>query len=567
MKLKGKILLISLLPLIALGTILLLVSADRIANGIYDEAYVGMNATTLAVRDIFETGNEGQYHVDEKGDLWKGDTLNISQATDIVDNIKENTGMDVTVFWGDTRILTSLVDDSGKRQIGTTASETVSRQVLEKGEPFYDRNVDILGTEYIVYYTPVYQEGSSEIVGMVFLGTPQETVSAIINKARMQMFFIITAVVILVAIITYLIVGNIVRALKRNMGLLAELTEGSLNVEVDKATLERKDEIGDVGRSIVKLSEYLRTTVVTIMERSDKLSEDSLRMEKLADSVECAMKEVQESARQMATSTTGQAEDATAASQNVTDMGEMIGDNGTEVVRINGISMNVKNISNDAMGQLDVLNQAMGHVREAISFLSKQTQMTNESVTKISESAELITRIASQTNLLSLNASIEAARAGEHGKGFAVVAQEIQQLSEQSNSAADEISALLSELNRNSSQTIKRMDEVLVVLEEQEKDIKRTGEIFQGVTSGINDTVSGMNDIMEKTNKLEELRTNTVAVVQNSAALAEENSASIEEVLALVETVYKNLGDIAENAKSLNQLSKDMKESVHVFKV
>lgn len=567
MKLKGKIILISLLPLIVLGTILLLVSADRIANGIYDEAYAGMNATTLAVRDIFEIGNEGKYHVDENGDLWKGDTLNISKATDIVDNIKENTGMDVTVFWGNTRILTSLVDDNGNRQIGTTASEKVCQQVLEKGEPFYDRNVDILGTEYIVYYIPFYQKGSSEIVGMVFLGTPQENVSAVINKVRMQMFFIITGVVIFVAIITYLIVSNIVRALKHSIERLAELTEGSLNVEVNKATLERKDEIGDVGRSIVKLSDYLRKTVVTIMERSDKLSEESLQMEELANSVEGAMKEVQESAQQMALSTASQAEDATAASQNVTDMGEMIGDSDAEIERISGISENVKNVSNDAMEQLEVLNRAMGNVEEAISFLSEQTRMTNDSVAKISESAELITKIASQTNLLSLNASIEAARAGEHGRGFAVVAKEIQQLSDQSNNAAKEISTLLEDLNQNSSQTMKRMDEVLVVLEEQGNDIKRTGEIFKDVTGGINNTVSGMKDIMEKTGKLEVLRTDTVSVVQNSAALAEENSASIEEVMALVETVYKNLGEIVGNAKSLNQLSKDMKGSVYVFKV
>lgn len=567
MKLKGKILVISLLPLVALGTILFLVSADRIANGIYDEAYVGMNATTIAVRDIFETGNEGQYHLDENGELWKGDTLNISQATGIVDDIKENTGMDVTVFWGDTRILTSLVDEAGERQIGTTASETVTQKVLGRGEAFYDRNVDILGTEYIVYYIPFYQEDSSEVVGMVFLGTPQETVSAIINKARIQMFFIILAALIIVAITTCLIVSNIVRALKRSMGFLAELSEGNLNVEIDKKTLRRKDEIGDVGREIAKLSKYLRETVVTIMERSDKLSEESLYMEKVTDSAECAMKEVKESAQQMAESTSGQAEDATIASQNVTDMGEMIGSNGAEIVRISSISEDVKNISNDAVGQLDELNCAMNHVREAISFLSEQTQLTNESVGKISESAELITQIATQTNLLSLNASIEAARAGEHGRGFAVVAQEIQQLSEQSNSAADEISALLSNLNQNSSQTMKRMEEVLVVLEEQEKDIRSTGEVFQGVTSGVNDTVSGMNHIMERVSELEVIRKDTVAVVQNSAALAEENSASIEEVLALADTVHKSLEDIAGNAKSLNQLSEDMKKSVHVFKV
>lgn len=91
MKLKGKILMLSVIPVIVLGVIIFLVAADRIANGIYDETYVGMQATTLAVRDIFEVGNNGPYRIDENGMMWKGDTLNISQATDITDHIKENT--------------------------------------------------------------------------------------------------------------------------------------------------------------------------------------------------------------------------------------------------------------------------------------------------------------------------------------------------------------------------------------------------------------------------------------------------------------------------------------------
>lgn len=75
MKLKGKILSLSLIPVIILGIVMILVAADRIANGIYDEAYIGMQATTLAVRDIFEVGNSGPYHMDEDGMMWKGDTL------------------------------------------------------------------------------------------------------------------------------------------------------------------------------------------------------------------------------------------------------------------------------------------------------------------------------------------------------------------------------------------------------------------------------------------------------------------------------------------------------------
>lgn len=67
-----------------------------------------MHATTLAVQDIFEIGHEGAYQMDENGDLWKGEGLNISQSMDIVDHIKENTGLDVTIFWNDTRVLTSM---------------------------------------------------------------------------------------------------------------------------------------------------------------------------------------------------------------------------------------------------------------------------------------------------------------------------------------------------------------------------------------------------------------------------------------------------------------------------
>lgn len=67
MKLKGKILAVSIIPVILTSIVIFLVAADRIANGVYDEAYLGMHATTLAIRDIFETGYEGQYHLDEEG--------------------------------------------------------------------------------------------------------------------------------------------------------------------------------------------------------------------------------------------------------------------------------------------------------------------------------------------------------------------------------------------------------------------------------------------------------------------------------------------------------------------
>ncbi|MHB8128295.1 MAG: hypothetical protein ACYDEX_04815, partial [Mobilitalea sp.] len=90
MKLGKRILLLTVFPVILLGVFLYIFASNKIKEGIYQEAYTGMHASTLAVRSIFETGNTGEYHLDENGELWKGDALNISQATDIVDQIKSS---------------------------------------------------------------------------------------------------------------------------------------------------------------------------------------------------------------------------------------------------------------------------------------------------------------------------------------------------------------------------------------------------------------------------------------------------------------------------------------------
>ncbi len=565
MKLKEKILALSLVPVLVLGITMFLVAADRIANGIYDAAYNGMHATTLAVRDIFEEGKSGAYHMDEQGMLWKGDALNISQATNIVDHIKESTGIDVTIFWGDTRILTSIVDEHGARQINTKASAEVAERVLQNGETYYDRNIDILGQRYIVSYTPLYQENSKEIIGMIFLGTPQQTVSVIINKIRGQFLLIILCMLLFVTVIAYTLVSRIVAALKKNMELLDCISSGNLQIEVQPALVRRKDEIGDLAKNILNLTDALRTIVLNIRTKSEALNEDTNEIERISDNVYQVMKEVNNATQEMGTSCTTQAEDANQANSNVACMGDMIIENTTQITELHEISGTMKTGATAALEQVAELNDVMRSVKESIAFLSEQTSLTNESVAKISSTTELITAIASQTNLLSLNASIEAARAGEHGRGFSVVASEIQQLSEQSNRAAGEIQKMIANLNTNSTHTLDRVKEVQHVIEKQEENIQKTSEIFREVCNHIDQSASGMDIIMENSEKLEDIRTETVTVVQDSASLSEENSASIQEMMASIENIYQELGDISDKTKALNALSKEMTASVDVF--
>lgn len=565
MKLKAKILSLSLIPVILLGISMFLVAADRIANGIYDEAYLGMHATTLAVQDIFEIGHEGAYQMDENGDLWKGEGLNISQSMDIVDHIKENTGLDVTIFWNDTRVLTSIVDENGDRQVGTKASKEVVQSVLVEGEPYQNRHVDILGTEYVVYYTPFYQEGTTDAVGMIFLGTPQDSVSRIINKVRIQLLVMILLGVILSVVVVYCMVNRIVVLLNRNMELLGVMSGGNLDIVVGNNILRRKDEIGELGRSIESLKEKLGQIIHGIREKSDDVFEESDVLKSTMEAVYQVMKEVDGAVHNIAGSCNNQTEDAVQTSQNVTEMGEAIECNDKEMAKINNISSDIMKLSEEALIHFDKLNKMMVKVREAIYFLSEQTSLTSDSVLKISSATEIITAIASQTNLLSLNASIEAARAGEHGNGFAVVAAEIQQLSQQSNTAAEEIKEIVATLNVHSSHALERMEETRDAVEKQEKDIIETSNKVRDVNKGIGEMVSGMEYIVKESEKMEEIRMNTIAIVQNSAAVSEENLASVEEILSDINKVYEDIESISGKAKRLNMHSQDMKEKLTVF--
>ncbi len=567
MSLKTKILSLSLIPMLLIGICMSLVAVNRIGYGIYDEAYVGMHATTLAVRDIFEIGHDGEYSMDGNGELWKGDNFNISQATDIVDHIKKNTGMDVTVFWGDTRVLTSMTDEKGSRQIGTKAPEEVVNAVLKEGESYQNRNVNILGKKYVVYYVPIYQQGEKggEIVGMIFLGTPQETITEIVNKSVFQLLIVIISGIALTASIVFFLTRRIVSALNRSMCFLDDISKGNLKVHIEDELLQRKDEIGNLGRNIEKLKNELRDIVEGIKESSDNFHDESENLQKISEEVYHVMKEVDGSTQEIAKSCTEQAEGASHASQNVTEMGEMIKYNGSEIIKINEIVEQMKEVSGNARVQFKELNDVMENVKESIYFLSEQTNLTEESVKKIGAATELITSIASQTNLLSLNASIEAARAGENGKGFSVVASEIQQLSIQSNTAAGKIKDIVEDLNKNASYTLDKVGDMKSVIARQEDNIKRVNESFKDVHIGIDETVKGIEVIINKADELEHTRESTVAIVQSSAALSEENTASIEEIMASIGIIYENVQNISYNSKVLNELSQQMKEKVGVF--
>lgn len=216
----------------------------------------GLTSTAVAAKDAITVGIEGDFKIDENNELWKGDSYNLSKDFTIVDNIKKATGMEVTIFYGDTRYQTSVLNNNGERVIGTKAAPEVFETVLEKGDTYFAENVDVVGENFFAYYVPLCDSENNPI-GMVFTGISQEKLDDTINKIIMSILVVIVAVILIFLILSWLSVGAITNILKKATNVIGEAAEGNLSVEIDEKTQKRKDEVGEMMRSLASLKKRI----------------------------------------------------------------------------------------------------------------------------------------------------------------------------------------------------------------------------------------------------------------------------------------------------------------------
>lgn len=248
-------------------------------------------------------------------------------------------------------------------------------------------------------------------------------------------------------------------------------------------------------------------------------------------------------------------------------MGNMIEETNEEVETLRENARKMRDAGNKAIEIIADLNSVNQRTKEAIQIIYDQTNTTNISAMKIREATDMISDIAEETNLLSLNASIEAARAGEQGRGFAVVASQIQKLAEQSNESARQIDGIINSLIADSEKSVDTMEDVKEVIEKQNENVMNTEGVFHEVKDGIDKSIDGIRAIAARTKKLDEARIRVVDVVQNLTAIAQENAASTEETSASAAEVGSIISSIAENAKQLNEIANEMEENIKLFVV
>ena len=566
MNLRNKILSIVVLPLCLLGIVTIIITITQTRSSLIEEVKDSLRGTAAATLAAYDQ-NSGEYLKAENGDVWKGG-YNISKSDKLLDNIKEQSGMDVTFFYGNQRIMSSAKDANGQRILGSPAGDVIVQKVLQNGEEYFSSRVSLDGVQNYGYYIPVYQKGAEgSPVGMIFVGTNKKEKDQAIDRILKTVIFSVLAVVAICIFVAVSISMSITGSLQKGIGVVQKVAQGELGTAIDTKLLGRKDEIGDLAKAIETLQQALLNIISKISNSSEQITRAADDLGVTANETNSTMKQVECAVSSITGNISEQAQSTKSTTDNIVLMGEQIGITSSEVNLLNQNADLMRRSSEQATTTIQQLRQINTEVENSIETINRQIHLTNDSAQKIRAATEIIASIADETNLLSLNASIEAARSGESGRGFAVVAAQIQKLAEQSNNSSRAIEKITNDLINNSAETVAIMSNVHEIISSQSQNMIETEQIVGEVMNGIGTSLERIEQIESSTVMLEDSRNRIVQAVEGLSEIAQQNAASTQETCAQTVEVSNTFAEIEGSAKQLMDIAEDLSNTMKYFRL
>lgn len=472
-------------------------------------------------------------------------------------------GIELTLFEGDTRFITSLKKDDGSYNEGSKAAADIYAEV-KSGKDYTEEGVMINGTGYFVYYEPIY-DGNKQFWGMAFAGKPEEMVKKEIQKVIALVAVCTIGLIVVLSIIIIILANKLAKTLAFTSEAISNLADGNLDTSFDSYSFI--NEFNGLVQSGDKLQKQLLSAVGGAKNTSSSLSSAVATVDELSANSAEGTSQIARAVSELATTAQSMAETVQEANATVIDMGESIDRITSNVSDMNKSSEASMDANKTAMEYMGKLTEASNKSAKSVETITVKIAECSESAEKIKTATDAITEISSQTNLLSLNASIEAARAGESGRGFAVVAGEIQKLAEQSSSSATEIQSVIDEILDKVKECVAQAAEMTEVINDQVKFLNETSTKINAMSETGRELAEGAKAISGEAKSLNKLKEIVLASISDLSAISEENAASSQEVTASVDNIASAVESTKEESETMRQLAEDLSSRMEFFKM
>lgn len=326
-----------------------------------------------------------------------------------------------------------------------------------------------------------------------------------------------------------------------------------------------KSETGKISASVLELAESLAGVLSDVRQSETSLSNNVEAVKAYISNTEELTQKIVVSMSEISQGATDQAEDILVAAEEVSKISDLIEENNVSLANLKDGSAEMELTSQNAIEILNSLSQMSETTEAAISLINEKMDMTNKATEEIAVATDLITNIASQTNLLAINASIEAARAGDSGRGFAVVAEEIKMLSDQSEQSASKIRDIISSLISTVEEANEAVKNVSNIITRQNKDIEDTEKAFSRVMSCVKKSEQQVEEISNKNDVLGEAKDTITELISNLSAIAQENAAMSCESNLSMEDLGREMTSIMSEIDKTSQVAEELNANMGKF--
>ena len=484
-------------------------------------------------------------------------------SKEFVQEVKDNFKVECTIFEGNKRVATTLTSIGVK--IGSTLdNQSIVTMVLRNGERFEGTNV-IAGAKFLSEYAPI-QDANGTISGMLFVAKTTQTITNATSKITGIVIPIIIVMVIALVIFAGILLTHLLRPLNGVKDTLNDISSGDADL-TKRIELKSQDEIGEVVTGFNTFAGKLQTIIGDVKMSKDELMVAGENLsgatEDTASSITEIIANIESMKHQIDTQSQSVSQTAGAVNEiasNIESLEHMIESQSSGVTQASAaVEQMIGNITSvnasmekmaGSFSELRVHSQAgidkQKAVNERISEIEAQSQMLQEANVAIAS-------IASQTNLLAMNAAIEAAHAGEAGKGFAVVADEIRKLSETSTAQSKTIGTQLGNIKDSIGLVVSASGESSLAFETVSKKLEETDALVMQIKAAMEEQNEGSQQITEA---LHTMNDSTVEVRNASSEMQEGNQLILQEVKQLQNATMamtQSMEEMSIGARKINE--------------
>ncbi|MFP7171285.1 methyl-accepting chemotaxis protein [Terribacillus halophilus] len=383
-------------------------------------------------------------------------------------------------------------------------------------------------------------------------------------KVKWIIIGITAGITVLTLVLFYFMIRPKLLQLKAVTDAAEQLAAGDFREQDLKQT---KDEIGILSKAFMKMSGELRSLVQSIIQSSDKVSDAASELSAVSEETSASSEQVGVAVDDIAKGAGSQASDLETTTYHLSKFNDSIRTMTAQSDAIAQAALQTSEATTKGSNMMHDLTSANNAAMQSVEAISAGMQELDKNLQQIVHITDVIENITEETNLLALNASIEAARAGEHGKGFAVVASEVRKLADQSNAATKEIQQMISSITKEAAENAARIESNKQQAEQLNHSVVATAAEFAAIEAAAEATKNAGSRLIEEIKQVTAQTNDITDSIQNASSVSEETAASVEEIAASIADQIQAVANIASSAEELTHISRQLNESIAVFKL